>query len=250
MKIWIVALRVFSYLCFGALAFGILVLTVSWTGSFQQWIGVGVCIFFPVLGVAALWYAGKLKLRIGPDPHMDDPGTFLSQIRRSLIGAGIMLGLDGVLFGSALYSFFVCPIWFLVAVVKAIIRRQNWRVAVAKIAIPAVTLALVLGNARLQSLVAKAHAEKIIEASMQYQATNGIYPRTLHELVPKYLDSVPRAKYAFVGEFYYWACGGRFPSVCARSGAKDGQHMLMWIKIPPFGRPYYILEQAKWGYLD
>ena len=180
----------------------------------------------------------------------DNETSFFRQMRGGLIGAGIMLGLDGAVYGSFLFSIFVCPIWFLVALIKAIVQGRDWRVSVSRVVIPLITLVIVLSNAWLQSRVAEAHAQKIIEASKQYQSTNGVYPRTLDELVPKYLGSVPRAKYALLGEFLYWECGERLVTTCVRSGADKGQHMLMWMAIPPFGRPFYNLEQAQSGYLD
>lgn len=252
MKIRIIALSVFSYLCLGAAVFGLFVYTSPFV---RGWIGLGLCTLLAALGAGVLAYANKLKSdwkRFLPPPRVStkDWIAFLGDIRGSLIGAAVMLGLDGVLNGSFLLSIFICPIWFFVALFKAIGDWKGWPISVARIIIPPVTLALVLGNTWLQSQVAQAHAQQIIEASTRYQAMNGVYPKTLDELVPKYLDSVPRAKYALSGEFFYWVCPNRFPLACARIGAKDGQHMLMWVKVPPFGRPVYNLEQARWGYLD
>jgi hypothetical protein len=176
--------------------------------------------------------------------------SFLRKFRRSLIGAGVLLGADIVVYGSFLLSIFVVPIWLLAAIVRAIVRRGDWRASVWRVVIPLITLVIVLSNAWLQSRVAQAHAQEIIEASKQYQATHGVYPKTLDELVSRYLGSVPRAKYALLGEFLYWECGDRLVTTCVRSGADKGQHILMWVSTPPFGRPYYNFEQARWGYLD
>jgi hypothetical protein len=263
MKSQIVALRVISYLCLGAALYGLFVYMPPFI---RGWVGLGLCIFLVALGGSVLAYTNKLKSKLAPQPHVStndwtrflplanvriqDWIGFLGDIRGSLIGAGVMFALDGVLSGSFIVSIFVCPIWFLVAVFKAIARWKDWPVAGVRVITPVITLALVLGNSWLQSQVAQAHAQKIIEASAQYEATNGVYPETLDKLVPKYLDSVPRAKYALSGEFFYWVCPDEFPLACTRIGAKDGQHMLMWIKVPPFGRPVYNLEQARWGYLD
>ena len=76
--------------------------------------------------------------------------SFLRKIRASLIGAGVLLGVDIVIYGSFLFSVLVCPIWLLVAVAKAIFRRGDWRVSVARVFIPVVTIVLVFGNASLQ----------------------------------------------------------------------------------------------------
>jgi hypothetical protein len=163
--------------------------------------------------------------------------SFLRKVRGSLIGAGVLLGIDVVVSGSFLFSMLLGPVWLLVAIPKAIIHRRDWRVSVTRVVIPLVTLVLVFGNASVQSRMARATAERIINACTRYQATNGIYPKTLGILIPKYLDSVPRARYALIfAEFRYWEL--------------NGQHTLMWVSVPPFGRPYYKFEEARWGYLD
>lgn len=163
--------------------------------------------------------------------------SFFRKIRASLIGAGVLFGVDIVIYGSFLFSVFAGPIWLLVAVAKAIFRRSDWGVSVARIVIPVVTLVLVFTNASLQSRMARANAERIIDAATRYGAATGAYPKTLDMLVPKYLDSVPPAKYALAfGDFMYTEF--------------KGEHTLMWVSVPPFGRPYYKFEQARWGYLD
>ena len=167
----------------------------------------------------------------------DDKPSAVSRIRTSLIGAALLLAFDAVISGSFLLSMLVCPFWFLVSLAKNIIRRSGWRVTLARIAIPALTLALVLGNAAVQSRIARANADRIIKACEQFTAANGGYPTNLDELLPRYLRSVPRAKYSVAfGDFSYWSL--------------EGRHGLMWIAVPPFGRRIYRFEHRKWGSLD
>ena len=54
------------------------------------------------------------------------------------------------------------------------------------------------------------------------------------ELVPKYLAQLPPAKWGAV--FTYEGDSQR--------------HVLGWTEIPPVGRPFYVLEEKRWGYLD
>lgn len=162
--------------------------------------------------------------------------SVLRQIRWSILGAVTLVGIDGVVSGSFMISILVCPIWFLVALIAAIFRKKS-RILAVKIAIPILTFVALYGNASLQSAVARENAKMIIEACSNYLKVTGVYPKALEDLIPYQLDSVPRAKYALsLGEFKYWE--------------HDGRHWLMWVDIPPFGRPYYVLEEAKWGYLD
>jgi len=171
--------------------------------------------------------------------------SFLRKIRGGLIGAGVLIGLDVVLYGSFLISLFVTPIWFIVSIVKAVRRRADWRLSVARAAIPALTLLLVLVNATAQSLMARANARKIIAACNQYKSVNGEYPATLAMLVPKYLDSIPRAKYAIDGRFMYLVPRREFAPNYTRI-----THTLMWVDVPPFGRRLFDFEAGQWGNLD
>jgi hypothetical protein len=155
----------------------------------------------------------------------------------SLVLSAVLFGYDAVLTGSFLMTFLIGPIWLLVAIIKALIRRSNWSLSLYRIATPLVTMGLVFANAWLQSKVARSHAELIIQASKQYQQSHGNFPPTLDALVPEYLRSVPSAKYCLVfGNYWYTDF--------------EGRHDLMWVEIPPFGRPYYLFEEARWGYLD
>jgi hypothetical protein len=167
----------------------------------------------------------------------DERTSAVRRIRASLIGAALLLIFDAIISGSFLLSMFVCPIWFLISVVKNIIRRSGWKVTLARIAVPILALALVFGNAAVQSRIATTNADRIIKACEQFTAANGRYPTKLDELLPQYLRSVPRAKYSVAfAEFSYWSL--------------EGRHGLMWIAIPPFSRMIYNFEQRKWGKLD
>ena len=148
-----------------------------------------------------------------------------------------MIFLDAAVYGSILLSIFACPIWFLASAVKNIVKKPGWRIALIRLALPLLTLGIVVGNSALQSRIAKFNAERIVVAVEQFRSTNGSYPNKLDELVPRYLEAVPRAKFCLVfSEFMYLT--------------SNEQHTLMWVSIPPFGRPTYNFEQRKWGYLD
>lgn len=173
------------------------------------------------------------------DLHIElkDELSYFCQIRASLIGASILLTLDAAISGSLLYSVFVCPIWFLISLARTALRWPGRKVGLSRIAAPVLTLGLVLVNARLQSTMASTNADRIIRACEQFRAANGEYPERLTELVPRYLESVPRAKYCLMlCDFTY------------TSGEED--HTLMWTELPPFGRRIYNLERGRWKTLD
>ena len=157
-------------------------------------------------------------------------------IRVSIGGALVVLGWDVALTGWFGMSFLVCPIWFLFSILKNVIQRPGWRLALLRIAIPAVTLGLVLANNAFQLTIGEANAPRIIAACEEFHADNGKFPKTLDELVPRYMPSIPRAKYClYYGEFRY---------------LNYGRPMLVWYVAPPYGRRIYDFEDPRWGYLD
>ncbi|MBX3412984.1 MAG: hypothetical protein KF708_09880 [Pirellulales bacterium] len=151
---------------------------------------------------------------------------------------------DVVMSGSFLFSFLICPIWFLVAVVLVLVQRPNWKVGAARVLFPVVTGILVVANSSLQGRIARANAARVIQAVDQYHQANGDYPEQLEDLVPQYLSSVPRAKYCCSqGAFAYWGA--------ERTDYMASQRpILVWWQIPPYGRRIYSFETGEWSYLD
>jgi hypothetical protein len=158
-------------------------------------------------------------------------------IRGSVLGALILLAWDVGLTGSFLASFLVCPVWFVVAVLKNAIERPGWGLALLRIAIPPLILAMVMANDVFQRKIAKANAPRVVTACEEFHAANGKYPETLEELVPQYMPSVPRAKYSLgFGEFVYWNF--------------NDSPMLIWYVVPPYSRAFYNFKEGRWRYLD
>ncbi len=119
-------------------------------------------------------------------------------IRVSIGTAAVLLAWDAAFSGSFLMSLIFCPIWFLASVLKNAIQRPGWRLALLRIAIPALTLGLVMANNAVQLRIAEANAPRIVAACQEFHAANGRFPKTLDQLVPRYMPSVPRAKYCLV----------------------------------------------------
>jgi hypothetical protein len=159
-------------------------------------------------------------------------------VGKSIVGAFVLLFWDAVLNGSFLMSFLVCPIWFLLSILKNAIQPPGWRLAILRIAIPPLTLGLVLANNAVQLKIAKANAPRVVLACEQFHAANGKFPKTLDELVPRYMPSVPRAKYCLAyGAFHYLNWGDRPPK-------------LIWYTFPILGKNVYDFEKRRWNYID
>jgi hypothetical protein len=161
---------------------------------------------------------------------------YLIAIGGTLICLLVTVFLDIVVDGNYMFSALVCPIWLIVGVVRTVLQRPRLSVTVARILIPVVTVLLVVANYRLQRTIAMGNAADLIKACEQYREANGSYPEHLNELVPRYLSSVPRAKYCCSeSEFRYY--GPPHPR-------------LVWWEFPPFGRQVYVFETGNWRYVD
>ncbi len=161
---------------------------------------------------------------------------FQRDLRLSIAAASLLLALDVACSGSFLLSLFGCPIWFLGCLLKGMEDRVGWRRISLRMAIPAVTLGLAWAGNAVQIKIAEANSRRIIAACERFQAANGAFPRTLDEVVPDQLPSVPRAKYCLAyGEFLYF---------------NYGSPMLGWYVVPPFGRRTYDFETRRWSYVD
>ena len=158
-------------------------------------------------------------------------------IRVSIGIAVLLVGWDAGVSGSFEFSLIFCPIWFFISVLKNAIRRPGWMLGLARIAVPPLTLALVLANNAVQWRIAETNAARVVTACESFHAATGKFANTLDELVPRYLPFIPRAKYCLAwGDFRYWN--------------NEGHPMLEWCVVPPFGRKIYNFRERRWGYLD
>ncbi|WP_426753961.1 hypothetical protein [Myxococcus sp. Y35] len=105
----------------------------------------------------------------------------------------------------------------------------------------AFTMYLALRPGRKASERARRNAEALIAACRAYQVKHGRLPDTLAQLVPEFLAELPPAKFSGpVFGFTYVVSG---PEAAPR-------HVLGWTDRLPFGRPFYVFEEDRWGYLD
>ena len=170
--------------------------------------------------------------------HPAGARAFYRSIRGSLGVAAALLALDVALFGTAMASLIPCPLWIVVSLLRSAIHRPGWGLALVRVAIPALTLGIVLGNDAFQRGVADANARRVVAACEAYHAAHGDFPRKLDELVPEFLDSVPPAKYCLgpPSLFFY--------------AYNQGRPAFFWQVVPPHGRRTYDFESRRWGHLD
>ena len=159
-----------------------------------------------------------------------------SWIAGSLCIAAVVLFWDVGNEGCYILSLVVCPLWFLISFFKNVIQRPGWRIAIPRLSMPLLTFAIAFGNGNLQWKISDANAERVIKACDEFRVANGRYPGNLDELVPKYLSSVPPAKYCLIrGNFWYVN--------------RDGYCVLWWTRYG-FYRRFYNFDEKRWSNLD
>jgi hypothetical protein len=179
------------------------------------------------------------RMRKGAAVQIAGLRWFYRSLRGSIGAAAIVLTFDVLLSGSVLMSYILCPIWILVSLLKSAINRPGWGLTLARIFIPALTFWLVKANNGFQLRVAESNGQRIVAACEEYHAANGRFPGKLDELVPKYMNSVPVAKYC-LGQ------GSRF----FYTSSSSGPTILAWEIVAPHYRRIYNFETRRWRYLD
>jgi hypothetical protein len=170
-----------------------------------------------------------------PSSQPRRPGV-LSTIKGSLLIAAVVLFWDVGCEGFYTWSVITCLPWLLISGIKNAIQRPGWGIAVLRVAMPLLTFAIAYGNANLQWKISDANAQRVIKACEEFRVANGRYPGKLDELVPKYLSSVPPAKYClFMDNFWYVN--------------RDGLCMLWWTRYG-FYRRIYHFDEKRWGNVD
>jgi len=97
---------------------------------------------------------------------------------------------------------------------------------------------LVFGLNWANNQIARRRFETLITAIKAFKHEHQRYPAKLDELVPDFLDHIPRAKYV-LGD----------PAAFHYLTAPD-YHSLFYVEFPPFGRPIFDFEKDRSWYLD
>jgi hypothetical protein len=161
--------------------------------------------------------------------------SVLAAIKGSLVMMAVVLFFDVGLDGFYMYSLIICPLWCLISLGKSAVERPGWRIAVLRFSMPLLTFAIAKTNGELQWRISDVNAERVIKACEEFRVVNGRYPSELDELVPKYLTSVPRAKYCVTGKFDYYN--------------SDDHCSLSWRRFGLYRR-IYSFDSKRWSNLD
>ncbi|MBF0530626.1 MAG: hypothetical protein HQK55_15445 [Deltaproteobacteria bacterium] len=156
------------------------------------------------------------------------------------IGIGFgLFALDAVIFHTCLIAIMVATIWP-VLLIRALFAWKNKDLLKKRLitcGILAVTVMMIIIVSALNRQVTLQRAQIIIAACQKYQADHGNYPDGLTDLIPRYLERLPRLNYTLNGGKVHYL-------------VREGHHQLVFATLPPFGRDYYILEENRWGQTD
>ena len=174
------------------------------------------------------------------------PGDARPVMRACLIGL-VLFVLDAIVVGQGFLSSLVLCVAVGVQLIFAVLKafkdsRRRALFHVGAAAIYALTFALVWAYIVTDWRMAARRADALVAACHAYQAKYGRYPERLEELVPEFVDRVPRAKYVVMGGTFEY-------SVWPAEGA-ERRHMLRYVVVPPFGRRLYYMEERRWTRLD
>ena len=167
------------------------------------------------------------------------PGSTKFRLRNTIVFGAALVTIDAVFVNQGVISALIGVVAMLILVPRASLAKDPAlrRLRLAKAAIVLAAALSVLGLNWANNRLARHRAESLIVAVDAFKQKNQRYPTKLDELVPNFIADVPVAKYAFVSsKFYYYA--------------SPDSHVLLYMKLPPFGRATYDFEKNKWGYLD
>jgi hypothetical protein len=178
------------------------------------------------------------QTRMG-SPEVSSKGL-LWDIRGVLVSAGAIYVVDALIVGAPMIIGLVLialVFWLVPRTIAAYRNRQLLKRRAASAAIYLLLVCLSFGTYALNEHIARERAHELIAACEAYKAEYGHYPDKLKDLVPEFVSRIPVAKYALLtGDFLY--------------PVSNRVHILMYIRIPPFGRALYTLEEGRWSYLD
>lgn len=160
-------------------------------------------------------------------------------LKKAFIWAGILVGIDAFVLNQGGISALV-GLWMLFvslprAAFTKIPEQRNRRFALIAIFLGAVIL--VFGLNWTNNQIARKRADTLVTAIKAFDQKYQRYPNKLDDLVPEFIGHVPTAKYTFTFSRFYYLSSPEY-------------HSLFYVALPPFGRPTYIFEKTKWGYLD
>ena len=153
-----------------------------------------------------------------------------------LFFAGLLFVMDALIVNVVFFSLLVGIPLVVVGLPLLLLKRDGRRQGLGIIGIFAGVLVMVVVMVKVNAYVAPLHADRLIVAIESYRAATGVYPKELDDLVPKFIDHVPRAQYTLGGRFWY-------------SGGGTAEPPKLWYNPHQMDHRIYRFETKDWGYL-
>jgi predicted PurR-regulated permease PerM len=169
---------------------------------------------------------------------MDEPSNTLPNLTKAVVVAGGAFVIDALVINVGVLGIVMLLFLFPVMLVRA--RRVKGDAPLYKRHVTVTALYLISAVGILLSIyinnsMAINRAERIIEACDRYNAEIGAYPDDLYDLIPDFIDRIPKAKHTYMNSRFSY-------------GKEDGRHVLSFKVLPPSGINYYTMEEGKWGF--
>ena len=163
----------------------------------------------------------------------------IDPVALALIIAGGLFILDAFVFNQGIIALVTIPVIIIMLLITLIFKkyRAKYKKRLVVIGIYLVMSVMIIASIRVNNKIAENRGEMLIEHCENYKAKYGSYPGALSDLVPEYIEKIPRAKYALqYNDFKYTA--------------NQNKHLLMYVAFPPHGRVYYCFEEGEWEQMD
>lgn len=140
------------------------------------------------------------------NPNLEKPARPI-RYRPSVIGALLLVVVDGFLLlpgiGAILALLIVTGCW-VTAVVRLFYRPAGVLPAFLKGLIYLAAILAIGGTMHFHKIIADHNGAKIVTAIEAYHRAHGTHPENLEELVPEYLEAIPRPSWRLMaGKFHY-----------------------------------------------
>lgn len=147
---------------------------------------------------------------------------------------------DAFFFSQGVFALVLCLAGLLYYVPRAIGARPDpalFRLRLTKAVVVTSCGAAAIAVIVTFNNIAENRAREVIAAAESFKLRFGRYPEQLDELVPLFMPEVPMAKPAgMLRTFNYYHA--------------NGEHVLSYTVVPPFGRKLYTFERQRWSALD
>jgi hypothetical protein len=155
---------------------------------------------------------------------------------RVLMFAGCFFVMDALMVNAAFLTLLAGIFQGVVGLPLLFLKQDGQYQRARNIVIFASAFAMVVVMVKVNEYVAPLRADQLIKAIERYRADNGVYPKKLEDLVPKFIDHVPCAQYTLYGKFFY-------------TGGGTAEPPMLWYNPHGMDHRGYRFETKDWWYL-